>query len=393
MINKKMSKFFIIVITGGMVFLIAIAVAVALPSKVQLPAQNSNLPVVSEASKTSVAYGVKMLDKCFAKFQDFIKNYGADYSKCLANFDFNNEYCGAFNLNTQSLSDANVIVILDSSGSMAEKIGPDTKMSIAKKAVSDFLSKMPQIVNIGLIVYGDKGSNSPADKNLSCQGIEEVVKLGKNNSSNVITAMNSFGPRGWTPIAGAFDFAKNIFLSKGAKDKDYLILVSDGVESCNGDPLSAAADLKSKVSDIKLSVIGFATDNTTQGFLKKIASHGGGSFLTANTSSGIAKAFNDQLLLIEKDCIDTTIFKLSSDYKTNNWNNLSCWLAAQKKESDDFVANVEEKSTYAECNLEVRDALVARQIDFWYKKQAVEEQNNAIFNKTESDLDNKLKSF
>ena len=354
------------------------------------PVYNNNEIITNNTGGTTTVYGIEMQNKCFAEFQDFIKTYGEDYSKCLVSFDFNQDYCGGFDPDTQALSDENVIVILDSSGSMAEKIGSEVKIDVAKKAVSDFLTKMPKSVNTGLIVYGHKGSNSLADKDLSCKGIEEVVKLGKNNNSNIIAAINSFNPKGWTPIAGSLDFAKNIFMNKGKNDKNYLILVSDGVESCDGDPLSAAQDIKSKIPDIKLSVIGFATDKDTQNFLKRIATLGGGSYLTADNSSGIAKAFNDQLLLIKKDCINVTIFELALRYKSNNLNNLDCWLAAYKKESDNFTTNLELKSPHPDCNLEVSQALFTRQMEFWYKKQDLEQKSYTIYTETESDLNSQL---
>ena len=361
-----------------------------------LPANNTNgatTTSLNNANGTTTVYGVEMQNICYNEFQNFIKTYGVDYSKCLVTFDSNQEYCGAFDPDTQVLSDANVIVILDSSGSMAEKIGSEVKIDVAKKSVSDFLTKMPQNINTGLVVYGHKGSNSAADKDLSCKGIEEVVKLGKNNSSNIIAAMDYFNPKGWTPIAGSLDFAKNIFKDKGIDDKNYLILVSDGAETCDGDPLTAAKNIKSEIPGIKLSVIGFATDNNTQDFLKKIATLGGGSYLTADNSSDIAKAFNDQLLLIKKDCLNVTGFVVYSKYKTNNLNYLNCWLAAYKKESSDFTINIDEKSNNIECNSEISKAMLARQMDFWYKRQDLDEKNSVIYQKIESDLNNQLKNL
>ncbi|MCX6723493.1 MAG: VWA domain-containing protein, partial [Candidatus Staskawiczbacteria bacterium] len=157
-------------------------------------------------------YGIEMQNTCFDKFEEFIRVYGADYSKCLKTFDFTEAYCGGVDPATEKLSSVNILVILDSSGSMAETIGKDSKINIAKKAISDFLTEMPQGVNTGLVVYGNVGSNSAQSKSLSCQGIEEIVKLGKNNGANIVSAMNYFSPRGWTPLAGSIDFAKNIFL-------------------------------------------------------------------------------------------------------------------------------------------------------------------------------------
>jgi hypothetical protein len=232
-----------------------------------------------------------------------------------------------------------------------------------------------------------------ADKNLSCNGIEEVVKLGKNNNSNIITAMDSFNPEGWTPIAGSIDFAKNIFSQKGVKDKDYLILVSDGVESCDGDPLAAANDLRLAIPGIKLSVIGLETDNTTRDFLTKIAVMGGGAYMDAYSSSDIAQAFNKQLLLIKEDCVNVTLLEMSLRYKSNNLNNLNCWLAASKKELDDFNVNVAQKSDDVECNQEISDAVVARQTEFWYKRRDLENKNDVIYKKIESDLNDQLKAL
>jgi len=345
----------------------------------------------SNTSGTTTVYGVEMQNKCFTKFQDFIKTYGADYSKCLADFDFNEEYCVGFDPATEGLSDINLIVILDSSGSMAEKIGSQAKIDVAKKAVSDLLIKMPKGVNTGLVVYGHKGSNSAADKSLSCKGIEEVVKLGTNNSSNIIAAMDSFNPKGWTPIAGSLDFAKNIFKNSGTSNKNYLILVSDGVESCDGDPLTAAEGLKAEIPGIKLNVIGFTNDSKTQEFLEKIATVGGGSYLTASNSSDIAKAFNDELLAIKEDCLSVTLFQMYSRNNANNMSNLNCWLAAYDKESDDFTANILQNSFDTECNLEMSNALRLRQNEFWYKKEALAEKNSAIYDKIKSDFNNQLK--
>ena len=360
-----------------------------------LPTNGTGAPVAVPAPEekvmgTTTAYGIEMQNKCFAKFQDFIKTYGADYSKCLVNFDFNEQYCGGLDPSTKELSNVNIIVILDSSGSMADKIGEDKKIDVAKKAVSDFLTEMPQGVNTGLVVYGHKGSNSVADKVSSCKGVEEVVKLGTNNSNNIISAMGSFSPRGWTPIAGSLDFAKNIFKNSGSNNKNYLVLVSDGIESCDGNALTAVEDLKAEIPNINLNVIGFTTDNGTQAFLEKIATLGNGSYLTAYNLSGIAKAFNDELLVIKKDCLSVTFSQMSLRYSANYMSNLNCWLAANKKEADDFATKIPHKSADQECNMEIANALRARQNGSWYDKEALTEKNDATYKKMEADFNNQL---
>lgn len=391
-----MKRYFIII---PVIFLIIVGVASVVgwnlleSSYRQKENEQSTAPV--DDGETTMVYGVKMRNQCFAQFQKFLENYGSDYSQCLVRFDFSNEFCGGFDPNTQGLSDVSVVVILDASGSMAERIGLDRKIDIAKKAVSDFLTKTPRGVKTGLVVYGHKGSNSEADKEISCNGVEEVVGLNKDNNVKIITAMNSFNPQGWTPIASSIALAKDIFINNGKDNKNYLILVSDGAESCGGDPLAAAENLKSEIPEIKLITIGFAADGTTRDLLTKIALKGGGSYLNADSSSGIADAFNKQLLVIKKDCITMDLLKVASGYKTNNLNNLNCWLGAYQKESDNFTKNILDKPTNmagTNCGLEIANALKARHTEFWFKKQELEENNITIYKEIEDSFKDQLKA-
>ena len=380
-------------IIGAAAFLIILIITVAVLLIWSMVSEKKGQALtIKNKGDTTIAYGVEMQNKCFEQLQNFISRNGADYSRCLVGFDFNEEYCGGFNPDTQGLSDINLIVILDSSGSMAEEINSRQKIDIAKEAVSDFMTKMPKGVKTGLVVYGHKGSNSSANKGLSCKGIEEIIKLGVNNTDSIISAMDSFKPQGWTPIAESFNFAKNIFKKDGIDNKNYLILVSDGIESCDGNPLIAAEDLKLEVPGVKLNIIGFSNDYQTRASLEKIATWGGGSYISAGDSSDIASAFNDQLLVIKKDCLKMTLFKAFSMNNTNSLNNLNCWLDSYNKESQDFKANIS-KTIDAECSSEVSEALLVKDKEFWNKKQDLEEKNNAIYKNIESNLNSQLKEL
>lgn len=400
--NKINMKFFTILIIVLAIFsTIFVGIFFALqyiskqpnpPTEPEVKVEEKEVPkkeeVVIEMQKV---YGIEIQKKCVSKLEEFIKNYGVDYSKCLSDFNFDEQYCGGINPDTQGLSNVNVVVILDSSGSMSEKIDGQSKSDVAKWAISNFLTKMPQGVNTSLVVYGHKGSNLYSEKDLSCRGVEEVVKLGNNNYNNIISAMNGFSPKGWTPIAGSIDFAKNIFQKNGTGNKNYLVLLSDGAESCDGDPVLTAEDFKIQVPGTKFIVIGFATDAGTESTLSNIAKYGGGTYLDADDSSDIAKIFNEQLLVIKKDCLKMTMFKLSSGNSTNNLNNTKCWLDLQQKETKLFTENIVEKSFGSICNLEISKALQSRQNDFWLKKQAIEEANAKKYKKIEADFNAQLK--
>lgn len=342
--------------------------------------------------KTTTLHGKDIQTKCLPKYENFIKDYGADYSKCSEEFIFAEPFCGGFDPATQGLSDVNILVVLDASGSMAEQIDGQKKINIAKKAVTDFLAQMPEGVKTGLVVYGHRGTNSQSDKQASCQGIEEVVKLGQNNKTNILNALNSIDSKGWTPIAGSIDFVNNIFKDSGANNKNYLVLLSDGIESCDGDPLVSAENLKIETR-AKLSIIGFADNKEIQDYLKKVASWGGGSYVSAQNTQQITKAFNDQLLIIKKDCLTITSARLTVRFNENYQKNLNCWLQAQTKEADAFKANILDKSKDVECNKEMADVLKARQTEFWLKKLDVDEESRAYFNKTSADYQSQIKAI
>src|SRR5690606_22616273 len=72
----------------------------------------------------------------------------------------------------------NVEILLDASGSMAGRVSGGVKMDLAKEAIRDFVSKLPEGVQVALRVYGHKGSNQQKDKELSCKSTEVVYPLG-----------------------------------------------------------------------------------------------------------------------------------------------------------------------------------------------------------------------
>lgn len=67
-----------------------------------------------------------------------------------------------------------VEVVLDCSGSMADPVTGGVKMDLAKQAIQAFVAKLPQGTQVGLRVFGHKGSGSEADKAYSASQTELV---------------------------------------------------------------------------------------------------------------------------------------------------------------------------------------------------------------------------
>lgn len=175
----------------------------------------------------------------------------------------------------------NVVVLMDASGSMKGEIAGQTKMELAKTAIAKFVEQIPEDANVALIAYGHVGSSADADKAASCSSVESVYPLSSYQAENFTTSLNSFQARGWTPLAGAINKAGEILQAYPSDEYLNLVyMVSDGVETCDGDPVAAAQQLQSQSIKAKVNIIGFDVDNEGQQQLKKVADSGGGEYVT-----------------------------------------------------------------------------------------------------------------
>jgi len=221
---------------------------------------------------------------------DFVEvalNQDPTIDACLAKLD-----CGA-DFSNLPKTQSNILVILDASGSMAESISGTTKINIARQALTSFLDKVSADVNIGLMVYGHKGSNSSADKALSCQGIDIIYPLSILDKDKFLQAINSFNPTGWTPIGGSLRKAKDEVFSEKSGQNNSILLITDGVETCDSDPLGAVEELKNSGIKPVIDVIGLAVDQSSATQLKQISDRTGGTYVTANNYDDLLKSINN----------------------------------------------------------------------------------------------------
>lgn len=165
-----------------------------------------------------------------------------------------------------------VEIILDASGSMNGKIGEHTKMELAKEAIKEFAASLPEGANVSLRVYGHLGSNADHHKQLSCASSELVYPFQPYDEAALDAALSQFEPTGWTPIADSLRLAKQDMAAFDAKTHTNIIyLVSDGIETCDGDPVQVARELAESDFMPLLNVIGFDVNAEGQKQLKEIA--------------------------------------------------------------------------------------------------------------------------
>ena len=180
----------------------------------------------------------------------------------------------------------NVVILMDASGSMKASVTGGVKMELAKESIKKFTEQLQTDTNVSLLAYGHKGSGKEADKELSCKEIETVYPLSSYESNSFTNAINSFWATGWTPLAGAIEKANELLANyKKEEYKNIVYIVSDGIETCGGDPVAAAKKLNEGQIEAVVNIIGFDVDDQGQNQLKQVAEAGGGSYSTVRDQS------------------------------------------------------------------------------------------------------------
>lgn len=269
---------------------------------------------------------------------------------------------------TDSSSKKNVMIILDASGSMGLANGGQTRMDAAKAAIKGYVTSVASdpSISLGLMVYGHKGSNSTADKPISCAAAEVVAAIGSVNSSTIDGFLTSIKATGWTPMGLAITNAQAAFAGKDG-EKNQIVLVTDGDETCNSNPAGAAGTIHNSSANVTVNVIGFAVSSAEQTTLNAIATAGGGSFSVAATSEELVRKMNENLDNLKK--INTQInCSLDAHQKF-----LDCYRAASDKVYN-YLTDYQKKYWKKEIVKEEYDKVTKLTNDIWDKKLKVSQE-------------------
>jgi Mg-chelatase subunit ChlD len=175
-----------------------------------------------------------------------------------------------------SFNDRAVEIVVDASKSMWGQIDGQSKMEIAKTTLEEVSYWLPEDLDLALRAYG----NTSSSDNNNCADSSLLVPFGERNREYVRHAIAGLRPTGQTPIAYALNQAAGDF---GSLQSDRtLVLVSDGIESCGGDPVTAAYALRQQ--GIVVHLIGFGLGNAAEedaASLQAVANASGGRYVTA----------------------------------------------------------------------------------------------------------------
>ena len=150
-----------------------------------------------------------------------------------------------------------ILFIFDASQSMIGQWNSGTKMDIAKKLFYNLLDSLNNIENLelGLRIYGHQKPYPPGD----CNDTRLEIPFGKYNVARIKSKMETIQPTGTTPIANSLKEAGNDF--KYCNNcRNLVILITDGIESCEGNPCEVSLELQKKGIFIKPFIIGVGLD-------------------------------------------------------------------------------------------------------------------------------------
>jgi hypothetical protein len=322
---------------------------------------------------------------CDQVFADIIKKIGGDYNKCAGELSFSSNCTSPEGAKTP-FSKVNIAIILDSSGSMEGVVSGQKKIDIAKKSVVDFVSSLPKEINVSLIVYGHKGSNADTDKSISCSGVETIYPLSPLNLADFASKVNSFSPKGWTPLASAIKQAQAMLQAGGASNKNIIYIVSDGLETCGGDPSKVANEVNKSDSKVEVNIIGFVVNNEEQTKLKEVATSGGGKFYFADSSASLNQIFDNSKADLNNYllCNNSAMGRLSIESGSLAGRIAICFGSNIGKESINFGAEKRNlnKEDMLLCS-SVLDEKFDQRLQFLQKTQEeIENKNTDLFLKS-----------
>jgi Ca-activated chloride channel family protein len=146
-----------------------------------------------------------------------------------------------------------VLFIFDSSQSMLGRWDGRRKIDVARNLMLELLDSLKNVedIEIGLRVYGHQKHVPPQD----CSDTKLEVPFEKDNIDKIKYVLEGLVAKGTTPIAlsleqGAYDFPED------ENSRNIVILITDGVEACNGDPCAVSLALQSKGVILKPFIIG-----------------------------------------------------------------------------------------------------------------------------------------
>lgn len=174
-----------------------------------------------------------------------------------------------------------VIIILDASGSMWAQIDGKPKLEIARESLRTVLQSVPTDDDIGFMAYGHREKGS-------CDDIQLIVPPQAGSGSAISAAADSLKFLGKTPLTAAVKQAAEAL--KYTEDKATVVLITDGLETCGGDPCALGKELEASGVDFTADVVGFGLTADEGKQIACLADNTGGKYIQASDEKALQEA-------------------------------------------------------------------------------------------------------
>lgn len=147
-----------------------------------------------------------------------------------------------------------ILLVLDGSGSMGEQWGGRTKWEIAKEILFEAIDSTERAnpnVEFGLRVFGHQSPKALHD----CLDSKFEVPFGRSNAVTIRAFLDGAKYQGYTPIAYSLSQAVNDF-PQDARARNIIVLITDGIETCEGDPCALAPQFRARGIALKPFIVG-----------------------------------------------------------------------------------------------------------------------------------------
>ncbi len=177
--------------------------------------------------------------------------------------------------------DGRVLIVLDGSNSMWGRVDGTEKIVVAREVLAGMLADLPPELAVGLAAYGHR-------REKDCDDIEVILPVATHSRAALDAAIRRVQPRGMTPITAALQ--RVVEQLDKAAGPTHVVLVSDGKETCAGDPCALVRALRARDATLTVHVVGFDVTREEAEQLACIAEAGGGLYAGASTAADLTRA-------------------------------------------------------------------------------------------------------
>ncbi|WP_240337041.1 vWA domain-containing protein [Rufibacter psychrotolerans] len=150
-----------------------------------------------------------------------------------------------------------LLFLLDASGSMMATWETSDRWKVAQRMLARMADSLDAYANleIALRVYGHQ---TPVNQK-NCKDTKLEVPFAAHNAANIKKRLQQITPKGNTPITYSLEQSANDF-PRDPNARNVIVIITDGLESCGGDPCATSLALQKKRVFLKPFIIGLGDD-------------------------------------------------------------------------------------------------------------------------------------